>query len=208
MTEQQREAWKRVDDAMVLVESIVQARRNPAIAPISPDGSAGSSDKTAVTQRSKGDVVDGRSLSNQIVGGAENASTDSSVGEFADLLAVIERLISLAPLANQTVFLTDRQQRGIAIGRLWDRLVRGQMVDQRATMPDRLAQTQQLGPLVQQLNLSASRRFLDQTYQMSEEKEKRIQLARVNDACDRMGRQRMMNQDAHEPLRRRRNSTV
>ncbi|KAJ3344080.1 hypothetical protein HDU93_003243 [Gonapodya sp. JEL0774] len=140
-------------------------------------------------------------------------TSDSIPTDYDDLLAVIDRLIRLAPLANQSVFLTDRQQRRLAIGKLSatvDRMSRGRMVDQRARLPDKLAQTQQLGPLVNQLNTAGSRRLLDQSYQMSPAKEKSVQLARVNDVCDRMGRQRMLNQDAVlvPSYMRRRNSAI
>ncbi|CAG8614635.1 1076_t:CDS:2, partial [Paraglomus occultum] len=119
-----------------------------------------------------------------------------------NVISAIERVYSVAPqLNNQRVELSHRQTKELTAATLStaiQRLSRGRYEEQRACF-NTVTKYQTLNRLVEQISKSASRSFVDQRVELSPRQLRHIEAARLNCVIDRLGRNRMTDQDWHPP---------
>ncbi|KAF7729863.1 hypothetical protein EC973_003597 [Apophysomyces ossiformis] len=131
------------------------------------------------------------------------AQSEKTQRDLDNLLSAIDRLSDVAPrLNNQRVALTDRQANELAaaaVGKVIERLSRGRMDDQRATLPSLPEKQDTLRNLVAQIQQAASRTMDNQRVPMNERLQKKMDEASVNDLLDKIDRGRLTDQDWKSP---------
>ncbi|KAG0172136.1 hypothetical protein DFQ28_004288 [Apophysomyces sp. BC1034] len=137
---------------------------------------------------------------------SSTAQSEKTQRDLDNLLSAIDRLSDVAPrLNNQRVALTDRQaseMAAAAVGKVVERLSRGRMDNQRATLPSLTAKQDMLRNLVAQIHQSASRTLDNQRVPLSGRLQKKMEAASVNGLLDKIDRGRLTDQDWTSPEQR------
>ncbi|GES90542.1 hypothetical protein GLOIN_2v1463146 [Rhizophagus clarus] len=119
-----------------------------------------------------------------------------------NVISAIERVYYVAPqLNNQRVELNPRQKKDItaaALSSAIKKLSRGRYEEQRAE-PTLVMKYQTLNCLVNQIQKSATRSFVDQRVELSPRQIRDLEVAKLNGIIDRLDKNRMTDQDWHSP---------
>lgn len=111
------------------------------------------------------------------------------------LLDAIDRLFDVAPALNdQRASLNENQVKHLAaitLGKTIERLSRGRMEDQRASLPEK---HQLLQELIQQIQKSASRSLNNQRVKLTPQQQKKLDFASVRHILERLDKGRYVNQ--------------
>ncbi|RIA97809.1 hypothetical protein C1645_732199 [Glomus cerebriforme] len=119
-----------------------------------------------------------------------------------NVISAIERVYYVTPqLNNQRVELNPRQKKELtaaALSSAIKKLSRGRYEEQRAE-PTLVMKYQTLNCLVNQIQRSAARSFIDQRVELSPRQVRDFELAKLNGVIDRLDKNRMTDQDWHPP---------
>ncbi|CAO3643496.1 unnamed protein product [Cunninghamella blakesleeana] len=126
-----------------------------------------------------------------------------------NLLTAMDRLSTLTPtrLNNQRVTMTEKQSKELAaatMGKTIERLSRGRMENQRASLPDLLSKQTMLQDLMSQIQRSVLRSSSTslETHQrviIDDRIQKKLEMANIHKLMDRVNRGRLVNQDWKSP---------
>ncbi|CAJ0831113.1 11201_t:CDS:2 [Entrophospora sp. SA101] len=118
------------------------------------------------------------------------------------VISAIQRVYTVAPqLDNQRVELNSRQKKEImaaAISTTIQKLSRGRYEEQRAESSSNLKH-QTLNKLIEQIIKSSERSFLDQRVELNSRQIKNFEIAKLDGIVEKLGKNRMTNQDWHPP---------
>ncbi|CAG8521757.1 7156_t:CDS:2 [Ambispora leptoticha] len=132
----------------------------------------------------------------------QKTDNEKTQRDFDNVLSAIERVYHVAPqLTNQRVELNNRQAKQMSAAILTStiqRLSRGRYEEQRASSSS-VVKYQTLNKLVEQINKSASRSFMDQRVELSPRQIHHFEAAKLNGVIERLGKNRMTDQDWHPP---------
>ncbi|CAG8582940.1 12095_t:CDS:10 [Ambispora gerdemannii] len=139
---------------------------------------------------------------NNYIGTDKKTDYEKTQQDFDNVLSAIERVYDVAPqLTNQRVELNNRQAKQMSAAILTStiqRLSRGRYEEQRASS-NSVVKYQTLNKLVEQINKSASRSFVDQRVELSPRQIRHFEVAKLNGVIEKLGKNRMTNQDWHPP---------
>ncbi|CAB4378884.1 hypothetical protein RIR_jg40283.t1 [Rhizophagus irregularis DAOM 181602=DAOM 197198] len=135
-------------------------------------------------------------------GGINKMDCEKTKVDLDNVISAIERVYYVAPqLNNQRVELNPRQKKDItaaALSSAIKKLSRGRYEEQRAE-PTLVMKYQTLNCLVNQIQKSATRSFVDQRVVLSPRQVRDLEIAKLNGIIDRLDKNRMTDQDWHSP---------
>ncbi|ORZ05978.1 hypothetical protein BCR42DRAFT_427414 [Absidia repens] len=135
--------------------------------------------------------------------GYSHRQNEKAAYDLDQLLSAIDQLSTVSPrLNNQRVDMTERQAKELAaatVGRTIERLSRGRLEEQRASLSTDYTKIEMLQGLMNQIQRSSLRTLDNQRVSMNSRLKKKMNAATINGILDRNDRGRLASQDWTSP---------
>ncbi|CAO3592590.1 unnamed protein product [Absidia cylindrospora] len=199
--------WDELDQLMNSITCLAQERPSVESAPpaysdiVAPP--LDTSSAAAATFDIKSSEKKNEIPSSNALPGYSHRQNEKTAYDLDELISAIDQLSTVSPrLNNQRVDMTDRQAKELAaatVGRTIERLSRGRLEEQRASLSTEFTKIEMLQGLMNQIQRSSLRTLDNQRVSMNTRLKKKMNVATINGILDRNDRGRLASQDWTSP---------